>query len=343
MASKKRKPQGKASPKPQSDPWLNWCAPAQGADVQWFLAGPEERLGMDINDYLDCIETLYPSEILSSAQRTISDATKGINLPKLENIKVAHVLDVEDEDGTSLSGIPMFENVITKRLTLFEVADKVFSKLEKLKAAWPHQDAVERVKNTAKEFVRFLLVVYKMGQEKITQAKAQGNIEAATKLEKAYKGLCMIELSGEIDTDTERLFLVEKISPERFRTAMRRAFKLDRSATSEINMNSEVPTLTPNAPTPRKRYPTDPEATRVLIEGARRKKEKAYRGDSNEAIMLKMMEEPYSIYRERMLHGRLKGKASGQVRERATPLDKRKAAKNWGKYLSAYIISHQND
>lgn len=343
MSRKKQKSQGKATAKPQSDPWLKWYAPAQGADMQRFLANPEGHLGMGIIDYLDCIDTLYPSEILSSAQRTISDATKGINLPKLENIKVAHVLDVEDEDGTSLSNIPIFENVFTKRLTLFELADNVFSKLERLKAAWPHQDAVERVKNTAKEFVRFLLAVYKMGQEKITQAKALGRIETAAKLEKAYKDFCMIELTGDIDTDAKRLFLGQKITHDEFRTAMRRAFVLDSQATETINQSKEKATPQPQPKQkkkPRPRYPTDEEALKILKEAKRRYESDAYANCSLAEVIKRMMDQ-HTNFEGRILKGKLKGKNGG--REQVKSKDREKAIATWGKYLSAYIIARKNE
>ncbi len=341
MSHKKQKSQGKVASKPQSDPWLKWCAPAQSAGVQRYFANPEERLGMSINDYLDCIEISNPFEILSSAQRTISDATKGINLPKLEEITIPHVLDVEDEDGTSLGNIPIFENVLTKRLTLFEIADKVFSKLEKLKAAWPHQDAVERVKNTAKEFVRFLLAVYKLEQEKITQAKALGCIETATKLEKAYKDFCIIELTGDIDTDAKRLFLERKITPDEFRVAMRRAFSLDRQATEKINQTEEG-TFQPQPEQKKKRsprYPKDKEALKVLEEAKRRYESDAYENYSLAEVISKMVNEDTN-YTARILHGKLKGKDGG--REQVKSQDREKAIETWGKYLSAYIVAHKN-
>ena len=340
MASKKQKSQSKVAPKPQSDPWLKWCAPAQGADVQRFIANPEERLGMGIIDYLDFVETLYPSEILSSAQRTISDATKGINLPKLENIMVPYVLDVEDEDGTRLSDIPLFENALTKRLTLIEIADKVFSNLEMLKKAWPHQDAVERAKKTAQEFVRFLFSVYKLEQDKITQAKAQGNIEAVAKLEKAYKDFCIINLTGDIDTDAKLLFLEQKITPDEFRAAMRRAFVLDRQATETINQpKEETHQLKPQQKKKlRQRYPNDEEALKLLTEAKRRYESKAYANCSHAEVIRRMMDEGTN-FEARILNGKLKGKNGG--REQVKPADREKAIATWGKYLSAYIIAHK--
>ena len=39
-------------------------------------------------------------------------------------------------------------------------------------------------------------------------------------------------------------------------------------------------------------------------------------------------------------YGKLKGKASGQGRERSTPPDAKKTAETWGKYLSAYLKDH---
>lgn len=344
MASKKQKPQGKATPKPQSDPWLKWRTPMQGADVQRFLANPEEHLGMGILDYLDFVETLHRSEILSSAQRAIYDATKGINLPKLENIMVPNVLDVEDEDGTSLSNIPIFKNIITNKLSLIEIVDKVFSKLEMLKAAWPHQDAIERARNAAQEFVRFLFAVYKLGQEKITQAKALGRMETAAKLEKAYKDFCMIELTGDIDTDAKRLFLERKITPDEFHAAMRRTFVLDRQATKEINQSKEEETFQPEPKQKKKLrryYPHDPEALETLREAERRSKSDKYQNLSRKEILQSMISEDTKnrTYRNRILKGKKKNGAWEYSYERA----EEKEVRNWERYFSAYLYRDTKD
>ena len=93
-------------------------------------------------------------------------------------------------------------------------------------------------------------------------------------------------------------------------------------------------------PSVRTRYPKDEEAMKLLAEAAKRKGRKAYQGDSNEAIIKRMIEEPQSNWAPRVLHGKLKGKASGQVREKSKPKDKDKAVTNWGKYLSAYLLQN---
>ena len=326
MASKKQKPQGKATTKPQSDPWLKWCAPAQGADVQRFLDNAET-----VPEPLASCDALFDADELFYARLVISNAADDI-------IPEAH-----DAEAHPVPALESLEVNSEKQFTLNRISEQTFYILKHISEVWPHPKAVERLKNFANVLVQLLYAAQEFGRKKIELATTMKRMDAAAKLGKAYKDFCMIDLTGDIDTDAKRLFLERKITHDEFRAAMRRAFALDRQATKEINANGETQAFMPNAPTPRKRYPVDPEATKVLIEGARRKKEKAYRGDSNEAIMLLMIEEPHSIYRERMLYGRLKGKAGGQVRERVICLDKHKAAKNWGKYLSAYIICHKKD
>lgn len=85
------------------------------------------------------------------------------------------------------------------------------------------------------------------------------------------------------------------------------------------------------------RYPQDNEARKALEEAARRKRCKSYSGDSNADIIKHMIEEPESKWAARILYGKLKGKANGQGRKQTKPLDKDKAAKTWGKHLSAYL------
>ncbi len=114
----------------------------------------------------------------------------------------------------------------------------------------------------------------------------------------------------------------------------------DEEATAELN--GEATEKEPGRKKPRRRYPQDKEAVAVLAEGARRKKTEAYHGDSNEDIIKRMIEEPQSRWKNRILYGKLTGKAKGQVRERTQPLDIDGAASNWGKYLSAYMKEHPN-
>ena len=222
----------------KTDPWLAWCKPSQGENVRRFLDNSAERLGMSVEDHLALMEKFFPSKTLHSAEYTISKAAKEATIPKLEAIQVANTLDIECDD-TRISA-----PALMPRLPLFDVVDKVFAKLEEIKKAWPHPAAVERLKTVAKDFVRLLLAVQGLGKEKIAQAKADGRTDAVKKLEKAYKDFCMIDLTGDIDKDAEQLFLVKKITSDAFRAAMRRAFKLDREATDEINGVGNA-TLTP--------------------------------------------------------------------------------------------------
>lgn len=87
----------------------------------------------------------------------------------------------------------------------------------------------------------------------------------------------------------------------------------------------------------RTRYPKDQEALEVLKDAKRRKNSPAYDGDSNAAIITHMIQEAQSKWKARILHGKLGGKASDKGREHTKPLDTKKAANNWGKYLSAYL------
>lgn len=230
-----KQPSRKATQKPQPDPWLAWCSPVPDGD------DPKERLYLSIDDYLEICESSYPSIILESAREAISNATKEIKIPKLEDLTFDYVNDdSESEDGTRYSDIPLLRSALTHRLSISDATDKVFAKLEMIRAAGPYEAVGARLKKEAGEFIRFLLDVQKFGREKIAQAMADGHDKAAAKLENAYNTFCVIQLTGDIYKDAEQLFLVRQITPEDFRVAMRRAFKLDREATSEINNGKQA-------------------------------------------------------------------------------------------------------
>ena len=114
---------------------------------------------------------------------------------------------------------------------------------------------------------------------------------------------------------------------------------LDTEATNEINNGNNHRTAPKNTKEHR-RYPHDAEALNVLQEAARRKACKSYSDDSNAAIIKHMINEPHSKWASRILYGKLKGKASGKVRQYAKPRNADKTAETWGKYLSEYRKDH---
>ena len=230
-----RQPNRNAMQKPQPDSWLAWCSPVPDGD------DPMDRLSMSLADYLNLCENFYPSRVLESARHTITRATKEIKIPKLEDLTFDYVNDdLEDEDGTRYSDIPILRSAFTHRLSISDATDKVFAKLKMIRDAGPYKVVGERLRKEAGEFIRFLLDVQKFEREKIAQAKAGGRGNTAAKLGEAYKVFCMIELTGDINNDAEQLFLVRKITAAEFRVAMRRAFKLDREATDEINNDEQA-------------------------------------------------------------------------------------------------------
>ena len=218
MASKKRKSQGKASPKPQSDPWFNWCAPAQGADKQRFLDNAEV-----IPEPLAICDALFDADELFYARLAISNAAYDI-FPEAHDAEVHPVPALESLEVNS-----------EKQFTLSRISEQTFCILKHISEVWPHPNAVERLKNLANEMVQLLYAAREFGRKKIELATTMKRKDAAEKLKKAYKNFCMIDLTGDIDTDAKHLFLEQRITPDGFRAAMRRAFMLDRQATEKIN------------------------------------------------------------------------------------------------------------
>ena len=228
MASKKRKPQGKATTKPQSDSWLKWCAPAQGADVQRFLVNPDA-----VPEPLAICDELFGTDELFYARLVISNAANDI-------IPEAH-----DAAAHPVPALESLEVNSERQFTLSRIFEQTVCILKRISEVWPHPKAVDRLKNLANELVQLLCAAQEFERKKIELAITMNYKSAAAKIEKAYKNFCMIELTGDIDTDTKRLFLERKITPDDFRAAMRRAFMLDRQATEEINSGSEAISLLP--------------------------------------------------------------------------------------------------
>ena len=218
MASKKQKLQGKATTKPQSDPWLKWCPPAQGTDVQRFLDNAEA-----VPEPLALCDALFDADELFYARLAISNAADDI-IPEANDVEAHPVPALESLEVNS-----------EKQFTLSRISEQSCCILKHIREVWPHPKAVERLKNFANELVQLLYAVKEFGHKKIELATTMKRNDAAAKLEKAYKDFCMIDLSGDIDTDAKQLFLEQKINPDEFRAALRRAFVLDRQATEKIN------------------------------------------------------------------------------------------------------------
>ena len=324
MANKKRKPQGKATPKPQSDPWLNWCAPARGADVQRFLDNAEV-----LPEPLAICDALFDADELFYARLVISNAADDI---------IPEVHDAEAHPVPALESLEVNSEI---QFTLDRISEQTFCILKHISEVWPHPKAVERLKNLANELVQLLYAMKEFGHKKIELATTMKRKNAAAKLEKAYGDSCMIGLAGDINTDAKRMFLEQKITPDEFRAAMRRAFLLDRQATKEINQSEEeTPQPQPKQKKkPRPRYPKDEEARRILKEAKRRYESNTYANCSHAEVIKRMMDE-HTNFEARILNGKLKGKNGG--REQVKSKDREKAIATWGKYLSAYIIARKN-
>ena len=117
----------------------------------------------------------------------------------------------------------------------FLLGEKLFRVLKRISVVGALPEAVEKLKDLAQKLICLLMAGKKFFTKKIELAKAKGFESAAEKLEEARKEFCMIELTGDIDTVAKRLFLERQITPDKFLAAMRRAFRLDREATDEIN------------------------------------------------------------------------------------------------------------
>ena len=221
----------------KADPWVKWCVPAQGAEGQGLILEYGLDDEMPVCDWpLDGIE--FTNAISDAANDIVPDEEPDIKkhpIPELESLRI----------GYSVS--PMSVCGETQAFTMSEMLERIFNTLKILKDVWPHPKAVGRLKDLARKLVGLLSEAKELGRKKIELACAMKHIDAEAQLEKAYANLCMTDLTGDIDTDAERLFIVEKITPERFRAAMRRAFMLDKQATKEIN--SKPKTIRPQPST----------------------------------------------------------------------------------------------
>lgn len=227
------------------------------------------------------------------------------------------------------------------RLALVKLASVIADMRIALTAAYRDGDP-------AKLLSYWLFFVYRgaipLLQKKHSIALAEGNRAAAQTFAAVFNGLPPRDKidhpNGLADIEAEARRLAQSTTPDEIFSAISRAFRQDAEATDAINSDISPAAHKPVKNKARKRYPKDKEAIETLAEAARRKGEKAYSGDSSKAIILRMIEEPQSKWTARILHGKLKSKASGQVRTHNKPLDKDKAADNWGKYLSAYLRDH---
>ena len=219
------------------DPWEKWCVPAQGTEVQGLILeyGLDDEMPM-FDWPLDNIE--FTNAISDAANDIVPDEEPDIEknpISELESLRI----------GYSVSPMSVWGE--TQAFTMSEVSERIFNTLKMLKDVWPHRKAVERLKDVARKLVGLLNDAKELGRKKVELARAMKRNDATAKMEKAYASFCIINLTGNVEADAERLFLVEKITPERFRAVMRRAFMLDRQATKEIN--SEPKTIRPQSPT----------------------------------------------------------------------------------------------
>lgn len=226
------------------------------------------------------------------------------------------------------------------RFTLGELSDEMRTSLT---AAYRSGDTYKRDKLLA----YWLYFVYQAAipllQKKHQIATTLGKHDAAKKIEDVFVAIPPLNKidhpNGWADIKNEAKHFADKITLEGFYLDICKAFRLDAEATNEINNGNDHRTAPKNTKE-RRRYPHDAEALNVLQEAARRKACKSYSDDSNAAIIKHMINEPQSKWASRILYGKLKGKASGQVRQYAKPRNADKTAETWGKYLSEYRKDH---
>lgn len=315
-----------ATQKPQHDPWLNWCgfADVDAVDRLDFLDDQEE--------FLNCIKEFSSNRLLDAELAISNEASEFVVEPehvKIHPVRALETLEILTDEYSPYDGgrivVPLTELLCTD----------LYRTLRWSAAAGALPEVVLKLKELAPKLIRLLLAVKKLGKKKLVLAEAMRLNRVSGNLRKAYKDFCLIELTGDIDEDSKRL--AKQIKPEVFRNVICRALRLDREATEAINHGAND--AKPSA-MPRRRYPTDTEALALLKEAARRKRTPVHKDDSNETIIRTMVEEPQSKWKGRIVYGKKSGKADGGAFEsgKSRPFDKE--IKNWGKYLSAYILSH---
>ena len=234
MASKKQKPQGKTPSTPQSDPWEKW----------WGFVCVDE---VDRQAYLDD-QTGFVNEIktfntrsLRNARGVVSEVADEIDSGTFDAKEhpVEELAELEFKTGeynTEPFGIFIDKNDPYETWSVSYLLEKrLFKVLKRISVVGALPEAMEKLKDLAPELIYLLMAGRKFFTKKIELANAIGHTAVVEKLENARKEFCMIELTGDIETDAERLFFAKKNMPDTFHAAMRSAFKLDREATDEIN------------------------------------------------------------------------------------------------------------
>lgn len=229
----------------QSDPWEQWRGFVDVDD--------EDR--RSFSDESECIlkkiET-FPVKRLRFARNTILDAADEMVVGAFDAYaypcEALGFLEVKtDELDIDQKGYVRNE---WSYFLLEDILDRqVFETMRNIAVTGAHPKAVRKLKELAPSLIRILLAARKLLGKKMELATKLGLNETAQKLGKACEEFCMIELTGDIDTDAKRLFLERKITPDEFRAAMRRAFMLDRQATEEINNVGHVVNLPHQAAT----------------------------------------------------------------------------------------------
>ena len=135
-------------------------------------------------------------------------------------------------------------------------------------------------------------------QKKCSIALAEGNHAAAQTFAAVFDALPPRDKiehpNGWADIEAEAERLAQSTTPDEIFSAICRAFRKDAEATNALNYGASRAAPKPTKGKERKRYPHDKEALATLADAARRKGEKAYSGDTNEAIITRMIKEPQS-------------------------------------------------
>ena len=233
----------------KTDPWLAWCSPVHNAATQpWLLDYPEQCkwFKRDSAEFLEYMKESFALKHLIVATDEITSKSRDI-VPEVPDVKHHPVPSLNFNFYTGERSTYSYDPIMIFLDDLLDDSThspNLFRNLLMFAIAWPHPQAVEQLKKLAPIVIQLLMAAHRFLLKKIALAKTMGLKRAAKKLEDADKNFCMIDLTDNIDKDAEQLFLVKKITPDAFRAAMRRAFKLDREATDEINGVGNA-TLTP--------------------------------------------------------------------------------------------------
>ncbi len=245
MASKKQKSQSKEAQKPQSDPWRTWSehVHVDSWERQDFSDNPTGFVAK-IKEFKTQRLLTAKDEINQAADEIVLETFDAKDYPVYELATLEFKTNEYelDEDGTYIIGYKSF--------SVGELLDEqLFITLKRIAIVGGLPETLEVFRDLAPRLIRLLMAGRKFFTKKIALANAMGLTETAEKLERACKEFCMIELTCDIDADAKRLFLERKITPDEFRVAMRRAFKLDGQATEEINNEGHVINLPHQAAT----------------------------------------------------------------------------------------------